>query len=99
MAFYDEPPVQILEPVKQQLTEHGAILYTFFVFATRHVIQLPGVGFDGIQQPADYRTHDRGHDGRYYVFRRQRDTFQMANVLNANTTHHSYLTTGVWWPL
>lgn len=31
MAFYDETPMQIFEPVKQKLTEHGAILYTFFV--------------------------------------------------------------------
>ena len=62
-------PVQIFEPVKQQLTEHGTVLCAFLVLTARHVIQLPGVGFDCIQQPADYRTHDRGHDGRYYVFR------------------------------
>lgn len=31
MAFYDKTPMQIFEPVKQKLTEHGAVLYTFFV--------------------------------------------------------------------
>lgn len=31
MSFDDKPSVQILESIKQQLTEHGAVLYTFFV--------------------------------------------------------------------
>lgn len=48
MAFYDKSSVQIFEPIKQQLTEHSAILYAFFVFTTRYVIQLPGVGFNCI---------------------------------------------------
>lgn len=32
VAFYDEPSVQIFEPIKQQLTEHNTILRAFFVF-------------------------------------------------------------------
>lgn len=34
IAFYDESPVQIFEPIKQQLTEHDTILCTFFMFTT-----------------------------------------------------------------
>lgn len=49
MPFDDKPSVQIFEPIKQQLTEHGTILRAFFVFTTRRVIQLPSVGFDCIQ--------------------------------------------------
>ena len=32
VAFYNESPVQILESVKQQFTEHCTILYAFLVF-------------------------------------------------------------------
>lgn len=32
VAFDDKPSVQVFEPVKQQLTEHGTVLCAFFVF-------------------------------------------------------------------
>lgn len=34
MPFDDKTPMQVFEPVKQKLTEHSAILYSFLVFTT-----------------------------------------------------------------
>lgn len=67
MAFDDKSPVHILKAIEQELTEHGTILYTFLTFATRYVMQMFSAGFDRIQQPTDYRTHDCGHNSRSYV--------------------------------
>lgn len=49
LPFDHETPMEIFEPIKQELTEHSTILHPFIMFATRHVIQLAGVGFDCIQ--------------------------------------------------
>lgn len=74
MPFDDKPSVQVFESVKQQLTEHSAVLHAFLVFTARYVVQLPRVCLDRIQKPADDRTHDRGYDGRHYIFRHQINT-------------------------